>query len=153
MIWVSTAFVPTPAQQGLTLPGTISVLCVDMVATVQGILKSSNLKNAALITNSSNGGCNVVTQSPAPPSVAARYNYKLFFSTTPEQFTSLASAFSTSSFVIKAHVMCGSTVYFQTITGGSVGTGLKNVSPTNYPSLMNPGSGVCYDSINEPIRM
>ena len=111
-----------------------NIVCPSVFNVTSNTLNGLGLNPAtALIGSTQANGCAVVSALPNSPSYV-RVAYKLYFSVTASQWASLAPALATKIMVQYGHILCGSTIYFQTATGVNTMTA---ISSTNYPEVGN----------------
>lgn len=127
-----------------------SKLCGSMYSTIAQALLSQNLNPADVMPQSfASKGCSRVSSFGNP---IQRFAYKFTLNLTPSQWAQVAPSLVTRDFVVLSHVMCGSTVYYQSAVSPFAGV-LPNLDPTSSPSWLDASkSQVCYLDANEAIK-
>lgn len=111
MMWIST---PASTNPNVTANNVVSVLCPAMGATIAKTLTNLSLPLTASMPQMTQGTCSAVTaiQSGGLTRVA----YKYYFAVTAAQWANIVRALYSQDTIRTGHVLCGSTVSFQSIS-------------------------------------
>ncbi|KAG1654445.1 hypothetical protein FOA52_009164 [Chlamydomonas sp. UWO 241] len=88
------------------------------------------------------GGCATVSELPSSISVQ-HYAYKFDFNLYPQQWADVSAALRSQLAIRAGHVMCGSSIYFQTVSGTNTNTPL---TPAANPSWLDASAGANRDT-------
>ncbi|KAG1662817.1 hypothetical protein FOA52_009031 [Chlamydomonas sp. UWO 241] len=116
-------------------------LQTDSVAFYNSVMKSTQLN-----------GCAVVTPLPKPTGFV-RVAYKFYFNLFSADWSKVSAALNSLGAIREAHVMCDSTVYFQTYTSPAINTRTPIDATTNPTWLSQAASKtVCYSDVKAPLH-
>ncbi|KAG1673456.1 hypothetical protein FOA52_002222 [Chlamydomonas sp. UWO 241] len=148
-LWVSAIIA---GNTNLNMASVEDILCPSLYNLINDILLDNGLSVNAVLTQSNplnKGGCSIVSALPARGTVL-RYAYKFLLNLTPQQWAPVSSALNSQRAISAGHVMCGSSVYYQTIDGANTAPPL---TPQSSPQWLDSsaGAGTCYTDATAPL--
>ncbi|KAG1673442.1 hypothetical protein FOA52_002208 [Chlamydomonas sp. UWO 241] len=150
MMWMST---PSAAPNAnVAVESVAERLCPAMNATISLVLSAYGLDYKQVMRAMQINGCAVVTPLPAAAGLT-RVAYKFYFSLYAQEWELVAAALDSEGAMRNGHVMCDSTVYWQTYSSPAANTRAPINAGTRPEWLAQAASStVCYADVFAPLH-
>ncbi|KAG1658979.1 hypothetical protein FOA52_008301, partial [Chlamydomonas sp. UWO 241] len=152
MSWISAPNSVETPNVGVTVDSVVARLCPEMNKTIALMLSSYGLDFSKVMKSTQLNGCSVVTPLPNPTG-PVRVAYKFYFNLFPAEWALVSAALSSEGAIHEAHVMCDSTMYFQTYTSPAINTRAP-IDATTAPAWLSQAGAatVCYHDVAAPLH-
>ena len=152
-MWFSSPTVTTwgSSNKNLAVNSITQIVCPAAFNVVSNVLTTNGLNPAtALVGSSQANGCAVVTPLPNAAGFV-RIAYKVYFSVSAAQWAQISPQLASKTMVQDGHILCGSTIFFQTANGKDTRTAM---TATNRPEWLGAAAAanVCYTDVFAPIH-
>jgi hypothetical protein len=145
MIWISSL---TAGTLNLSPQSASSTLCPALYNTISTILTALGISPLTSMPPASGryNGCSAVSGIPNNRNFG-RVAYKIYLSLTLSQMKTLSYLMETPGAIEAAHVLCGSTMYFQSYP--TVMDVVPSLNSMSAPQLLSPSAAgfVCYTDV------
>eukprot|EP00955_Chlamydomonas_euryale_P018644 199019-Chlamydomonas_euryale.AAC.6 len=123
-----------------------------MNGTLAFVLEAYGLPVGRVMDSTQLNGCARVTPLPNPDGFV-RVAYKFYFKLYAQEWEIVSAALDSLEAIREGHVMCGSTVYWQTFTSPAVNT-RPPIGAGNRPQWLSQAASntVCYDDVFDPLH-
>ncbi|KAG1667575.1 hypothetical protein FOA52_014656 [Chlamydomonas sp. UWO 241] len=149
-MWLSSP--STPPNTNVDVDNVVSALCPAMNSTIALVLSSYGLDYSKVMKSTQLNGCAVVTPLPNPTGFV-RVAYKFYFNLFSDDWAKVSAALNSEGGIREAHVMCDSTMYFQTYTSPAINT-RQPIDATTTPQWLSQAASatVCYSDALAPLH-
>ncbi|KAG1674027.1 hypothetical protein FOA52_000333 [Chlamydomonas sp. UWO 241] len=149
-MWLSTP--STPPNLNVDVDNVVTTLCPAMNNTIALVLSTFGLDFSKVMKSTQLNGCAVVTPLPNPTGFV-RVAYKFYFNLLAADWQQVSAAFDSEGFIREAHVMCDSTIFWQTFTSPAINTRPPAGADSDPTWLAQTASDtVCYDDVFAPLH-
>ncbi|KAG1667566.1 hypothetical protein FOA52_014646 [Chlamydomonas sp. UWO 241] len=149
-MWLSSP--STPPNTNVDVDNVVSALCPAMNSTIALVLSSYGLDYSKVMKSTQLNGCAVVTPLPNPTGFV-RVAYKFYFNLFSDDWAKVSAALNSEGGIREAHVMCDSTMYFQTYPSPAINTRQPIDAATTPQWLSQAASAtVCYSDALAPLH-
>jgi hypothetical protein len=147
MVWISAY---TANNQNVNVDSVTRILCPAYKETIVGVLAGLGIP-ASAITDTSLNGCAVVTPLPSPVGFV-RVAYKYYLDVSQDQFRQVSNALYSAAAITSGHVMCGSGIFYQSMTSPAIDIH-SACTPQTQPTWLGVQAAgtVCYNDVFAPI--